>query len=554
MIRKGLKKVLAIFALLCLFGIAAGMSASAAGEEDYGDYTLTILSNRLVYNGELKSGYDPVKDLPEGMSIDFENRIITLDNANITGKTYDYGGGNTSNGEAIYYSVHDGKPLTVRLVGENRMSNVNCGILAMSVSSNVAEPDINLIIEGDGSLNINSSAGRVNPAETTLGISGSVRLVSGTLNLWTEESNNYTGIVGDNVEFLGGTVSIKIPNGKDSTQTSLYGISAGGTATFANTDVNIEVGKAGFAYGVLVTSTGGKTGTITINNASIDIHMAEAKLLNRGILQGQGPMRVFPLDSEVGVDQVLIDQSDSYFYMGNEGPDIYFARADAFAAMQGWTDVNYPYLSISPTPFEDVEIPDPDEPATEPEQPFNFTDVKGNDWFYDSVDYVNASGIMTGLDATTFGPNEKLARAQLAVILHRLNEEPEMTYSALFPDVPDGQWFTDAILWAADAGVVTGYSNTGFFGTGDNINREQIATMMYRYARYKGYSLEDAADFSSYPDAAYVNEFAEEAMAWAVGNGIITGKENPVRLDPQGLATRAECATIIMRFMETFEK
>ena len=211
---------------MCLFGIAAGMSASAAGEEDYGDYTLTILSNRLVYNGELKSGYDPVKDLPEGMSIDFENRIITLDNANITGKTYDYGGGNTSNGEAIYYSVHDGKPLTVRLVGENRMSNVNCGILAMSVSSNVAEPDINLIIEGDGSLNINSSAGRVNPAETTLGISGSVRLVSGTLNLWTEESNNYTGIVGDNVEFLGGTVSIKIPNGKDSTQTSLYGISA----------------------------------------------------------------------------------------------------------------------------------------------------------------------------------------------------------------------------------------------------------------------------------------------------------------------------------------
>ena len=244
----------------------------------------------------------------------------------------------------------------------------------------------------------------------------------------------------------------------------------------------------------------------------------------------------------------------SYFYMGNEGPDIYFARADAFAAMQGWTDVNYPYLSISPTPFEDVEIPDPDEPATEPEQPFNFTDVKGNDWFYDSVDYVNASGIMTGLDATTFGPNEKLARAQLAVILHRMNEEPEMTYSALFPDVPDEQWFTDAILWAADVGVVAGYSDTGLFGTGDNINREQIATMMYRYARYKGYSLEDAADFSSYPDAAYVNEFAEEAMAWAVGNGIITGKENPVRLDPQGLATRAECATIIMRFMETFEK
>ncbi|MBM6811268.1 S-layer homology domain-containing protein [Faecalitalea cylindroides] len=201
----------------------------------------------------------------------------------------------------------------------------------------------------------------------------------------------------------------------------------------------------------------------------------------------------------------------------------------------------------SNTPFETSEKPtDPDE--------LPFQDVRNGDWFYDSAKYVYDKNIMTGLDTITFGPGEQLKRAQLAVILHRMNEEPEMTYSALFPDVPDEQWFTDAILWAADAGVVTGYSNTGFFGTGDNINREQIATMMYRYARYKGYSLEDAADFSSYPDAAYVNEFAEEAMAWAVGNGIITGKENPVRLDPQGLATRAECATIIMRFMETFEK
>ena len=233
------------------------------------------------------------------------------------------------------------------------------------------------------------------------------------------------------------------------------------------------------------------------------------------------------------------DTSDGYVY----GSHISGGTLEYMIKQDPWMEGE---KIAAPVDLDSLAPADPDE--------LPFQDVRNGDWFYDSAKYVYDKNIMTGLDTITFGPGEQLKRAQLAVILHRMNEEPEMTYSALFPDVPDGQWFTDAILWAADAGVVTGYSDTGFFGTGDNINREQIATMMYRYARYKGYSLEDAADFSSYPDAAYVNEFAEEAMAWAVGNGIITGKENPVRLDPQGLATRAECATIIMRFMETFEK
>ena len=182
-----------------------------------------------------------------------------------------------------------------------------------------------------------------------------------------------------------------------------------------------------------------------------------------------------------------------------------------------------------------------------------FTDIESTDWFYESVKYVYDNGLMTGLNETTFGPYENLARAQFAVILHRMNGSPDIEYTNKFPDVADNQWYTDAILWANEAGVVGGYTDTGKFGPGDNINREQMAVMMYRYANYLGYDTSARADISKYTDAGNVNEFAKEAMSWAVGEGIITGKYNETQLDPQGNASRAECATIIMRFMEYYK-
>ena len=183
-----------------------------------------------------------------------------------------------------------------------------------------------------------------------------------------------------------------------------------------------------------------------------------------------------------------------------------------------------------------------------------YVDVEKDDWFYDAVYYNYFAGTMTGLDPTHFGPDQSLARAQFAVILYRMNDTPEVEYEAIFPDVEEEVWYTDAVLWAADTGVVTGYTDTGKFGPSDLINREQMAVMMYRYANYKGYESDAPADISGYKDAGKVSAFAEEAMEWAVGNGIISGKDEGTVLDPQGNATRAECATIIMRFIEKFEK
>ena len=200
---------------------------------------------------------------------------------------------------------------------------------------------------------------------------------------------------------------------------------------------------------------------------------------------------------------------------------------------------------------EEITIVVKDSATEEPDSELPYTDVSDADWFYNEVTYAYEKGIMTGINDTTFAPYESLARAQFAIILHRLNGEPQMEYTDRFHDVGEDLWYTDAILWAADTDVVTGYSN-GNFGPADKINREQMATMMYRYAEYKGYSLEGGVDYSQYEDAANVSDFAQEAMSWAVGNGIITGKYDETQLDPQGEASRAECAIIMMRFIETF--
>ena len=183
-----------------------------------------------------------------------------------------------------------------------------------------------------------------------------------------------------------------------------------------------------------------------------------------------------------------------------------------------------------------------------------YKDVNPSDsWFYDAVVYNYKAGTMTGLNETTFGPYNTLARAHFAVILHRMNEAPSVEYVPTFKDVAAGQWYTNAILWASKNNIVTGYSDgSNNFGVGDKILREQMAVMMYRYAKFKEYDVSESKSIDAYKDAASVSKYATEAMEWAVASKIITGKDNGTKLDPQGNASRAECAIIIQRFMEKY--
>lgn len=179
----------------------------------------------------------------------------------------------------------------------------------------------------------------------------------------------------------------------------------------------------------------------------------------------------------------------------------------------------------------------------------SYPDVPEEIWFYNEVEYVYDNGIMTGTSDGNFGPYNALPRCQFAVILHRLAGGEIVPFEQRYPDVADGTWYTDAVMWASEAGIISGYSN-GYFGVADNITREEMATMMYRYAQYKGYDTSVRADFDQFLDGNKVNDFAQESMSWAVGCGLISGKYNQTVLDPQGQASRAETAIIIMRFME----
>lgn len=179
-----------------------------------------------------------------------------------------------------------------------------------------------------------------------------------------------------------------------------------------------------------------------------------------------------------------------------------------------------------------------------------FDDVTEDSWYAPYVEYVLNKGIMTGMGDNTFAPGETLSRAHFATVLYRLPGSEQVTYSPKFPDVPDGAFFTEPVLWAAqdNVDIIRGYDD-GSFGPADSITREQLATMLYRYADYLQLDIETKGDLNTYPDAASVTPFAQKAIEWAVGIGIITGDQG--MLNPQGLSSRAVCAAMIKRFCET---
>lgn len=219
-------------------------------------------------------------------------------------------------------------------------------------------------------------------------------------------------------------------------------------------------------------------------------------------------------------------------------------------------------------PDDPVEEPDdpveePDEPVEEPDEPIEkpdetvlpFTDVEEDDWYYSAVAYVYENNYMNGYSDTTFAPKDTLTRAQFARILYNLNGNPEVEYQNAFEDVPDGEWYTDGIIWAYENGIVSGYGD-GTFGTFDPITREQLTFMMYRYAEFKDYDTTVTEELNGFADCDEVSSYAVNSMKWAVGNRIVNGKLNgeATLLDPKGTATRAECAQIIKQFMEVYQK
>ena len=187
---------------------------------------------------------------------------------------------------------------------------------------------------------------------------------------------------------------------------------------------------------------------------------------------------------------------------------------------------------------KDVEDPAPSVP---------FQDVDQKDWFYGAVQHAEETGLMDGVSEDAFAPEGTTTRAQLVTILHRLEGQPAAGEAA-FSDVPAGQWYTEAVAWAAANSIVNGVSDTTF-APNDPVTREQMAAILYRYAQYKGYDVTASGDLSGYTDAGVIRPYAEAAMAWANGAGLITGVSDTT-LQPRGNSTRAQVATILMRFCQ----
>ena len=180
-----------------------------------------------------------------------------------------------------------------------------------------------------------------------------------------------------------------------------------------------------------------------------------------------------------------------------------------------------------------------------------FEDVSVDQWFYEAVKYVYDNELMNGISATEFNPNGLLTRGTIAQVLFNL-EGADADAAAVFDDVPADAWFADAVNWAAANNIVTGYGD-GTFGPDNNITREQMAAILYRYAQFKGYDVSAKGDLTAFTDGDNVSEWATDALAWCVGAKLINGRDNGT-VDATGTATRAEIAQIFMNFCENIAK
>ena len=178
-----------------------------------------------------------------------------------------------------------------------------------------------------------------------------------------------------------------------------------------------------------------------------------------------------------------------------------------------------------------------------------FIDVNSWDWFYDSVRFANENKLMSGIATNLFSPNTAVTRAMLVTVLYRYEGEPMVSIDNPFVDIPENQWYADAVTWGVNQGIVVGYGNNKF-GPDDTATREQTVTILYNYAKYKGIDISTQADLSEFEDAGQISQWALSAMKWAVEVGIISGK-SATTIVPKGETMRAEIAAILHRFVLT---
>jgi hypothetical protein len=206
--------------------------------------------------------------------------------------------------------------------------------------------------------------------------------------------------------------------------------------------------------------------------------------------------------------------------------------------------VTDPTQPTDPTPTDPEPSPEDTEENGAWINPYN--DIKEGTWYYDAVKFVSQNGYLSGDGSGSFMLGTNLTRGMIAQIIYNMEGKPAATTSSHFSDVADGRWYSDAVNWAAANKIVSGYGD-GTFGPNDDVTREQLVLILQNYAVFKGSEVSTQAELNTFADGAKTSGWAESAVRWAVGAGIVSGKSGNI-LDPQGTATREEAAQLLMNF------
>ena len=193
------------------------------------------------------------------------------------------------------------------------------------------------------------------------------------------------------------------------------------------------------------------------------------------------------------------------------------------------------------------------EKEVEPEKPLPFEDVSEKQWYHTWIKEAYNLGLMTGATETLFKPNSNMNRGMVAIVFHRMEGSKKVEYSKVFPDVANNQYYTTSVLWAKANGVINGYTD-GTFKPLKNVTREEMVTMIYNFAKYKGLDVKSEHNIKYFNDYAKITQYAKAPLRWAVENELISGKDNGVRLDPLGTTTRAECCKMLVQAYKVIYK
>ncbi len=551
-----------------------GLSVGANGEPAY---AVNDGSGSVTADGADESNYN----------VKWDGTALTLNGVNVTaGHKFEYDSYDKTKAAAAIYGENG---LTIVLNGENTVTGPDCTDEIAFSFGVYAGGDIT--VSGSGSLNAAGGAG-----QNSVGILAASRVIvnSGTVTAAGADNANSVGIAAAGLTVNGGELTAEGGSftGAPDTRAS-YGLALHNTASGTNSAGAMAASANGSAdvliTGGTVTITGA-IGSMDLNGGTVVIDpAAETQIRAWSGVDAQTAPEIDGSPFSTSTDVTKSVDSGFYFHseVASDDPDP-DPDPDWPWNPGGGTGTRYVTLTFEPrggSELDKLRVPagttvDLTEYLSErsgfdfagwyPDEDFTgsideiymdkdktvyagwepFDDADSGDWFYDCVVYVYENGLMDGVSDARFAPDGTVTRAQLVTILWRLDGGPAVNYLLPFTDVAEGEWYTEAVRWAASEGIVNGVSDTEF-APGADVTREQFAAILYRYAQYKGYdvSIGESTNILSFTDFDAVSEYAVSALQWACGEGVITGVTEST-LVPQGTATRAQAAAMLQRFCE----